>query len=83
MAAETGAEPAVLNSSSRPNGGEMEVCTHTSDWWKEMIPCVCCGAMYSDAEAERISEESEMNYRRFTADQQAIIARHEAESEEL
>lgn len=34
-------------------------CTHTSDWWKNMVPCVCCGAPYSDEEAERIAVERE------------------------
>ncbi len=47
-----------------------------------MIPCVCCGAQYSDEEAEQIAEESKKAYRRFTAEQQAIIDRLEAESEQ-
>ena len=34
--------------------GKPAKCTHTSDWWKEMIHCACCGAEYSDEEAERI-----------------------------
>jgi len=54
-------------------------CIHTSDWWKEMIPCICCGAMYRDEEAERIANEST---RVFSAEQLAIIAQHEAESED-
>lgn len=57
----------------------MSPCTHTSDWWKEMLPCVCCGAMYSDEEAERIGNEST---RTFSAQQLAIIAAHEAETED-
>jgi len=61
----------------------MTACTHTSDWWKEMIPCVCCGAMYSDEAAEQISNASNAAYHEFTGDQLAIIARHEAENEEL
>ena len=54
-------------------------CTHTSDWWKEMKHCVCCGAPYSDEEADAIANEST---RTFSAQQLAEIARHEAESEE-
>ena len=60
----------------------MRECTHTSDWWKEMISCACCGAMYSDEEAERIAADSDKAYRSFTTEQQAIIAKHEAENEE-
>ena len=44
-----------------------------------MIPCICCGAMYRDEEAERIANEST---RVFSAEQLAIIAQHEAESED-
>ena len=47
-----------------------------------MVPCVCCGAMYSDEEAEQIANASSMVYREFTGDQLAIIARHEAEANE-
>jgi hypothetical protein len=43
-----------------------------------MKPCVACGAAYSDEESERISNEST---RTFSAEQLAIIAAHEAESE--
>jgi hypothetical protein len=56
-------------------------CTHTSDWWKQMIPCVCCGAMYSDEEAERIAADAHHNFHLFSTAQQAIINRHQAESE--
>jgi len=55
-------------------------CTHTSDWWKEMLPCVCCGAMYSDEEADAIANDSR-SHGGFSAAQQAIIDRLEAESE--
>ena len=34
-------------------------CTHTSDWWKEMLPCLVCGAPYSDEEALAIANKSE------------------------
>ena len=57
-------------------------CTHASDWWKQMIPCVCCGAQYSDEEAERIAKDSRKFYRRLTAEELSIIAQHEAESEQ-
>jgi len=60
----------------------MNECTHTSDWWKQMIYCCVCGEPYSDEEAERIAEESEKKYRRFTAEQEATIALHEQDSEE-
>jgi hypothetical protein len=63
-------------------GEAMTECTHTSDWWKQMIPCICCSALYSDDEAEQIANASSMAYREFTADQQAIIARHEMEDQE-
>lgn len=64
------------------NAGMTKPCTHTSDWWKEMVSCLCCGAIYSDDEAESIAEKSERDYRQFTAEQQAIIARQEEESHE-
>jgi hypothetical protein len=51
-------------------------CTHSSDWWKEMIHCCVCGAEYSDEEADRIANEST---RTFSAAQLAIIAAHESE----
>ena len=54
-----------------------EQCTHTSDWWKEMLPCACCGALYSDEEAERIAAKSSREYRQFTAEQERIIAAHQ------
>jgi hypothetical protein len=53
-------------------------CLHTSDWWKQMIPCVCCGAMYSDEEAQQIAYE---NTRVFESQQLADIERMKAESE--
>lgn len=57
----------------------MNPCTHTSDWWKEMIPCVCCGAMYSGDEADLIAEESRRRQPVFTAAQLAIIEQLEKE----
>ena len=59
----------------------MEKCTHTSDWHKEMRPCAACGAECSDDEAEHIGNEARRPLS-FTAEQQAIIDRLEAESEE-
>lgn len=52
----------------------MTECTHTSDWWKNMMHCVCCGASYSDEEAERIADESDRAYRNFTDKELKIIA---------
>jgi hypothetical protein len=46
-----------------------------------MIPCICCGALYNDEEAERIANDSR-SHGGFNAEQQAIIEQHEAESEE-
>jgi hypothetical protein len=65
---------------------EMEECTHTSDWWKNMVPCACfrfagCGAMYTDEEADQIGRRMHNSYASFTAEQQAIINRHQAEEE--
>ena len=51
----------------------MARCTHTSDWWKNMVPCFGCGAMYSDEDAEQIAADSELEYAVFTAEQQAFI----------
>jgi hypothetical protein len=47
------------------------LCSHTSDWWKRHVPCVCCGATYSDEEADQIADNP-VN-RHFTPEQQAII----------
>jgi hypothetical protein len=57
----------------------MTKCTHTSDWWKNQLACICCGALYSDEEAEEIANEST---RTFTAKQERIIAMLQAESDE-
>ena len=46
-----------------------------------MRPCAVCGAEYSDDEAEHIGNEARRPLS-FTAEQQAIIDRLEAESEE-
>ena len=32
-------------------------CSHTSDWWKQHVRCVCCGAAYSDEEADHIADK--------------------------
>ena len=45
-------------------------CTHTSDWHKNMRPCVACGAEYSDEEAEYISGNAA---RTFNREQQTMI----------
>lgn len=50
------------------------ICTHTGDWWKEMLPCVCCGAPYSDEEAENIARRSSTEYLKFTEEQKKLIA---------
>lgn len=54
-----------------------EQCTHTRDWWKNMVPCWSCGEPYSDEEAERIAAKSSREYRQFTAEQERIIAAHQ------
>jgi hypothetical protein len=41
-----------------------------------------CGAPYDQDEADRITTEHERQHPVFTAEQQAIIARHEAEDRE-
>ena len=46
-------------------------CSHTSDWWKQHVPCVCCGAAYSDEDAGYIVSKPEN--RHFTPEQQAIV----------
>lgn len=58
-------------------------CTHTSDWWKEMVTCVCCGAMYSDEKANRIARQMHNSYACFSGHEQAIIDRLKAENEEV
>ena len=55
-------------------------CTHTSDWWKQMANCFACGAYYSDEEAERIAGKMSRQSPNFTAEQQAIIDRLQAEN---
>ena len=47
-------------------------CNHTSDWWKNMIPCLSCGEIYSEEEADRLSAR---NYyvRHFTPKQEQVI----------
>jgi len=45
-----------------------------------MIPCVCCEALYSDEEAERLANESE---RSFNAQQLALIEQNMAEEDDL
>ena len=59
----------------------MSECTHTSDWHKQMLRCEFCGMEYSVEESDRISVLASRPLN-FTSEQQAIIARHEAESEE-
>lgn len=59
----------------------MAQCTHTSDWWKQMVPCMVCGTIYSDDEADRIANHKSREYRGFTAEQEAIIAHHLAGEE--
>ena len=61
----------------------MTACTHTSDWWKQMANCWSCGAHYSDDEAEAIAGQMSRKSINFTAEQQAVIDRLKAESEEL
>ena len=51
----------------------MEKCTHTSDWWKNMVSCICCGAQYSDEEADAIANESDRAYRHFSDKEIEII----------
>ena len=46
-------------------------CSHTSDWWKQHVRCVCCGAAYSDEEADHIADNPEN--RHFTPAQRAIV----------
>lgn len=58
----------------------MSDCTHTSNWWKEMVPCASCGELFSDDESERLARKSERSYPIFTPEQQALIDREEAES---
>ena len=57
----------------------MILCTHTSDWWKQMIPCAACGARYSDEEADLVAKEADRKFRLFSPTQQAYINRHEEE----
>ena len=54
-------------------------CTHTSAWWKQMKPCLCCGAIYSDEEAEALTPKHE---RRFTREQEELIERLEGGEDE-
>jgi hypothetical protein len=56
-------------------------CTHTSDWWKNMVPCCGCGAIYSDEEAEDIAAESSRNRPTLTAAQESVIERIRNEQE--
>jgi hypothetical protein len=56
-------------------------CTHTSDWWKQMIPCVCCGAMYNDEEAKRIAYETANPGRCFSQEQLDYIRRQEEDAQ--
>jgi hypothetical protein len=59
----------------------MTICTHSSNWWKEMTRCVVCGAEYNDEEADNIAYHS--SDRQFSPDQLAQIARIEAEEDEF
>jgi hypothetical protein len=54
-------------------------CTHTTDWWKNMVACACCGEPYSDEESERVERESSRSHPVFTAAQQAFIDAHNRE----
>ena len=45
-----------------------------------MVPCVCCGAIYSDEEADQITYEND-SPRIFTREQLDYIRRAEEETE--
>jgi len=50
-------------------------CTHTSDWWKQMVPCICCGAPYDEQEMVLL-----LGHDALTAQQLALIERMKAEA---
>ena len=64
---------------TKREGMNTRECTHTSDWWKQMIPCAVRGEQYSDEEADEIDHAAR---RTSTIEQQAYIARMTAENEE-
>ena len=60
----------------------MRECIHTSDWWKNMRSCMCCGTLYSDEEAGRIANQG-LHSGLFTAEQEKIVAQHERDNENI